>query len=347
MSTTAGDVAVPVVEAPPASVSRRSRWPAARFALAVAAVAAIGWTMPAVLDTRSLSLLSRYLVFGIAALGLDLLWGRAGLLSFGHAAFFGLGAYACGLALQHDLGGGVALLLGIGLPALAGLLIGVVLFYGQIKGVIFGIITLLIALLAEQLAGTWGGLTAGFNGLIVSGGLELGPIRLVQAIESYYAVLTIAVAAYLATLWFSRTPFGRAVAASSMNDVRAASLGYDVAWLRSVTMAVAGGLGGLGGALYAPIEGFVYPAQMGLVASTTFIVWVAIGGRGTLVGAFVGVILVSGVQSLLSDKAQDWWPLLTGVFVLVVVLAEPGGIVGGIRDGYQRLAKLGGRRAGS
>jgi len=344
VSEAVGNIAVPEMEEFPSQVEHRSLWNKFRFSLAVVAVVLVGWLMPSVLDTRSLSLLSRYLVFGIAALGLDLLGGRAGLLSFGHAAFFGLGAYACGLALQNDLGGHVALLLGVGIPALAGLLIGFVLFYGQIKGVIFGIITMLIALLAEQLASTWGELTGGFNGLTVLGGLELGPIRLVQPTESYYAVLVIAVVAYLVTRWFARTPFGRAVAASSMNDVRAESLGYNVAWLRTVTFAVAGALGGLGGALYAPIEGFVYPAQMGLVASTTFIVWVAIGGLGTLLGAFIGVIVVSGVQSQLSDRVQNWWPLLTGVFVLIVVLAEPGGIMGGIRYAYWRLSELGGRR---
>ena len=88
---------------------------------------------------------------------------------------------------------------------------------------------------------------------------------------------------------------------------------------------MAGALAGLAGALYAPLEGFVYPNQLGLVASTSFIVWVAIGGRGTLIGAFVGAVVVNEVQSELSDRFQEYWPLLIGCFLVVVILFEPGG----------------------
>jgi len=320
----------------PAPGTRRRR-PSRQFALdtaALAAALAVLWLVPLVLDGRSVSLMSRYLLFGIAALGLDLLWGKAGLLSFGHAALFGLGAYASGLVLaktdwaaQQPL----SVLVGVAIPALFGLVAGVVLFYGRVKGVYFGIVTLLAALLLEQLAGTWSGVTGGFNGLLVPTGLTLGPLRLVEPNETYYGVLLIAACAFVLTRWFTRTPFGLAVEASRMNDTRAEALGYDVAWLRAVTMAIAGGLGGLAGALYAPIEGFVYPAQLGLAMSTGFIVWVAIGGRGTLVGGFIGAVVVNAVQSQLSSRVQEYWPLITGIVLLTVILFQPAGIVGALR----------------
>lgn len=318
--------------------ARGRRLPSRRVALGTAALAgtlAVLWLVPLVLDTRSVSLMSRYLLFGIAALGLDLLWGRAGLLSFGHAAVFGLGAYASGLVLvktdwaaQQPLS---VIVIGVAVSALFGLIAGVVLFYGRVKGVYFGIVTLLLTLLLEQLAATWSGLTGGFNGLLVPTGLTLGPLRLIEPNETYHSVLLIAACAFLLTRWFTRTPFGQAVEASRMNDTRAEALGYDVAWLRAVTMAIAGGLGGLAGALYAPIEGFVYPAQLGLAMSTGFIVWVAIGGRGTLLGAFIGAVFVNAVQSQLSSRVQEYWPLITGVVLLTVILFQPAGIVGALR----------------
>lgn len=299
-----------------------------------AAIAAL-WLVPLVLDTRSVSLMSRYLLFGIAALGLDLLWGKAGLLSFGHAAVFGLGAYASALLLvKTDWAAELPLLvivIGVLISAMFGLVGGLVLFYGRVKGVYFGIVTLLATLLLEQLAATWTGLTGGSNGLLVPTGLTLGPLNMVEPSETYRVMLLIAVGAFLATRWFTRTPFGQAVVASRMNDTRAEALGYDVAMLRAVTMAIAGGLGGLAGALYAPIEGFVYPAQLGLAMSTGFIVWVAIGGRGTLVGAFVGAVLVNAVQSQLSSRVQEYWPLVIGVILLVVIMFQPAGIVGVLR----------------
>lgn len=302
---------------------------------ALAIVVGALWLVPLVLDTRSVSLMSRYLLFGIAALGLDLLWGKAGLLSFGHAAVFGLGAYTTGLVIVNaDWAAGqplLVILVGVAIPALFGLLAGLVLFYGRVKGVYFGIVTLLATLLLEQLAATWTGLTGGFNGLLVPTGLTLGPLRMVEPNETYRGVLLIATFAYLLTRWFTRTPFGQAVEASRMNDTRAEALGYDVALLRAVTMAIAGGLGGLAGALYAPIEGFVYPAQLGLAMSTAFIVWVAIGGRGTLVGAFVGAVVVNAVQSQLSSRVQEYWPLIIGVILLVVIMFQPAGIVGALR----------------
>lgn len=292
------------------------------------------WLLPMLLEARTISQLSRFVLFGLAALGLDLLWGHAGLLSFGHAALFGLGAYASGLILSRTTwaaNDAIALLGGAALPAAIGFLAGLVLFKGSVIGVYFGIVTLLFALLLEQLARTWGSLTGGFNGLVVHRGLTFGPLTLESPTEVYRAVLVISILAYLLVRRFVSSPLGRAIKATRMNDVRAESLGYDVALLRAITLGVAGALAGLAGALYAPVEGFVYPNQLGLVASTSFIVWVAIGGRGTLIGAFVGAVVVNMVQSELSDRFQEYWPLLIGCFVVVVIMFEPGGVAGAWR----------------
>jgi urea transport system permease protein len=312
---------------------RRALAVARRWLLVLAATAAL-WLLPSLLDTRSIAQLSRFVLFGVAALGLDLLWGRAGLLSFGHAALFGLGCYASGVVLTRTTWAGndaVAVLAGVAVPAAFGFVAGLVLFKGRIKGVYFGIVTLLFALLFEQLAGTWGGLTGGFNGLVVPGGLTFGPLSLQTPSEMYRGVLVVSILAYVLVRWFAASPIGRAIEAARMNDVRAESLGYDVAVLQAITLGIAGALAGLAGAFYAPLEGFIYPNQLGLVASTSFIVWVAIGGRGSLIGAFVGAVVVNEVQSELSDRFQEYWPLLIGCFVVVVILFAPAGVAGAVR----------------
>lgn len=301
------------------------------------------WWFPMLADTRSTSLMSRFLLLGLAAVGLDMLWGKAGLLSFGHAALFGLGCYASGLLITRldlPLGSILPILAGIAVPAAFGLLSGTLLFRVGVKGVYFGIITLLFALLFEQIISTWTGLTGGFNGLSVPRGIEFGPLTLTDPAGMFRFVLIVVAGVYLVVRWFAATPLGDAIQASRTNEVRAESLGYDVAWLRAVTLAISGGLAGLAGALYAPVEGFIYPNQLGLVASTSFIVWVAIGGRGTLYGALLGTVIVNVVQTQLSDRFEEYWLLALGIFVVLVILFEPDGFVGFVA----RLRRAIGRR---
>ena len=212
---------------------------------------------------------SRFILFGLAALGLDLLWGRAGLLSFGHAALFGLGCYASGLVLTNDVGGQR-----FSRRARRRHAPGDVrvrrrprAVQGSHHGVYFGIVTLFAALLFEQLAGTWGGLTGGFNGLVVPVGLHVRTAAPSDTDGMYFAVLFVAVVTYVAPVG-SRDAVrhgrrgqpderrSRRVARLRRRRFRAVTLAWRVPWLASAAR------------LYAPLEGFVYPNQLGLVAST-------------------------------------------------------------------------------
>lgn len=335
-----------VVQQPHGLDSGRGRNGSVRRAtVIVVACVVVAWWLPALVDVRSTSLMSRFLLFGLAALGLDVVWGKAGLLSFGHAALFGLGCYGSGLLLARlDLPFGVLLpvVVGTTVPALFGLVSGLLLFKAGVKGVYFGIVTLLFALLFEQIASTWSGLTGGFNGLSVPRGLQIFGFEIVRPAGMYRVVLVVVAASYLAVRWFTSTPLGDAVQASRTNEVRAESLGYDVAFLRAIALSVSGALAGLAGALYAPVEGFIYPNQLGLVASTSFIVWVAIGGRGTLYGALLGAVVVNTVQTELSDRFEEYWLLSLGIFVVVVIMFQPAGFVGLFR----RARELAVRRTG-
>jgi urea transport system permease protein len=324
-----------------AAAGRRPRGAARAGELGAALVVVLALAaLPMLADGRTVALVARFLVLGLAAMSLDLLWGYAGQLSFGHAAFFGMGAYTAALTLDKlDVPGLglVAVGLAVAVPTLFALVMGVVLFYGRVRGVYFGIVTLLIALLCEQLATTWTGFTGGSNGVIVTATLALGPLRLDSLESTYYTVLAVCLAALLATVWLVRGPLGRALVASRLNEPRAESLGYDVAALRTVVLCTSAALAGLAGAMYVPVEGFVYPAQLGIVASTGLIVWVTIGGRGTLLGAFLGAFAVNYLESLLSGRLQSSWLLVTGVFLVVIVLVQPKGILGFVRAAARRL----------
>lgn len=276
------------------------------------------------------ALLGRLLVFGLLAMSLDLLWGYGGQLSFGHAAFFGMGAYAAGLLLVRDAGPWVsyaAVAAGVLVPTVVGSVMGFLLFQRGVSGVYFAIVTLLVALLLEQLAITWSGLTGGINGLFGFAPLHLGFVQIGSLESAYHLLLVVITLSYLAVRWFVGTPFGEAVHAIRVNEKRAASLGYSVLAIKTVVFTMACALAGLAGVLYVPLERFVYPSQLGLIASTSVLVWVVIGGRGTLIGAFIGAFTVEYLASVLSGRLEAYWVLAIGLFLVIVVMARPGGLV--------------------
>lgn len=319
--------------------SPRRRWPALGFAIVVLALA----LLPAVSGAHLTGLVGRLLVFGLLAISLDLLWGYTGQLSLGHAAFFGLGAYAAGLILAEGQGivpSLAAIVLAVGLPALLGLIMGYLLFRGGVGGVYFGIITLLVSLLLEQLANTWTSFTGGSNGVLGIGPLELGFITVGSLHEAYYTILVVVALAFLAVYWLTRTPFGRAMTAIRSHEHRAHSLGLSVVAIKTTVLTISCGLAGLAGLLYVPLERFVYPTQLGLIASTGVVVWVVVGGRGTLVGPVIGAFAVEYLASALSGTVRDYWTLILGLFLIAIVVLRPGGLYGLLVSGWERTIAL-------
>lgn len=307
----------------------------------VAVVAILLWMVPATTNDFFTGQLGRFLVFGLAALGLDLIWGYTGQLSLGHAAFFGLGAYAFGLILAKTDGPALGLLAvaaGILLPAFLAFVMGRVLFYGNVVGAYFAIVTLLVSLILEQTAISAIHLTGGINGLFGMKPLTLGPFEIHGLFQSYYFIVACCVLAYVLCRILVVSPFGRAMDGVRTNERRVASLGYSTALIRTVVFTIGGAIAGLAGVLYVPLEAFVYPTQLGVAFSTSIIVWLAIGGRRSLVGAFIGAFIISYGQSTLADRYQEYWVLATGVFLVIIVLIQPRGIVGAI-EGLARSVR--------
>ncbi len=330
------------VEAPATLDVRRvgiTRW---GYWGAVAAVAVVLWLVPLFAGEYFIGLLGRFLIFGLVAMSLDLVWGYTGQLSLGHAAFFGLGAYTAGLILAKTSWpalGPLALVLGILVPTALGLIMAATLFYGRVVGAYFAIITLLVSLILEQLAVSMLWLTGGINGLYGMETLTLGPVAFDTLNKSYYLIVVVVVVAYVLSRLLVDSPLGKAMDAVRVNEKRTASLGYSTAAVRTIAFTIGAAIAGLAGVLYVPLEEFVYPSQLGVAFSTLIIVWLAIGGRRSLVGGFIGAFVINYGQTLLSERFQQYWVLATGIFLLLVVLIQPDGLLGMIRDVKDRLTR--------
>ena len=283
---------------------------------------------------------TQYLSFALLAVSLDILWGYAGLISFGQGAIFGLGAYALGVTLQHTSGVWgtyLGLIAAVAISTALGAIIGWVVFsVGQVvSGFGFAIVTLAVGLILQLVATDWSAVTGGFNGLYGYAPMTVGvpglQLTADTPLRSYYLVAIAAGAVYVGVRLFLSSKVGLIVRAISQNDARAETLGHSVSHYRILAVAVSSGVGGFAGALYLP-SGIVTPSQMALDFSTLAIIWVAIGGRGTLIGPVVGAVGLNWIQTYLSGKLLTLSTLATGVLLVLIVLVWPNGLVGAVRS---------------
>jgi ABC-type branched-subunit amino acid transport system permease subunit len=293
-------------------------------------------------------LLTEALILSIFAIGVDLLWGYTGIMTFGHAIFFGIGAYGMGMILEAELAGGaiattvVGLLVATVATGVLGLVIAGVLFYRGIQGGYFTIITLALAIVAAQIATSWTSVTGGFNGFSIAAVAEIGipgvvSIRLL-GLPLYFAAAVALVGAFLFAWRVVRSPFGKALVAISENETKARALGYDVEQYKTLIFAIGSAMAGLSGALFASYQGFVSPPLLGFLLSTEVLIWILVGGRGTLIGAVVGTVFLVIFESVLSGIFQFSWTLLLGVVLVVIVLRYPAGFIGIAEGAWQRIA---------
>lgn len=290
---------------------------------------------PAIFARFFVDLLVGSLILSMFAISVDLVWGYTGILTFGHAAFYGAGAYLMA-TLTTAVGtsgiGYAGLVLAVLLPGGAGLAIAGVLFYRGIDEEYFTILTLAIALIASQVATSWTSVTGGFNGITGVPPLELGipgvAMTPVTGVSFYYLALFALVCVSLFARRIVTSPFGTTLEAINHNEAKATALGYDTTRHKTLIFGLSAGIAGFAGALYASYSGFVSPPVVGFVLSTEALIWVLIGGRGTVVGAIAGTIFLTLFENMISGALLFSWTLLLGVVLIVIVLAFPGGIVG-------------------
>jgi branched-chain amino acid transport system permease protein len=305
-------------------------------ALAVAAVVLLA-LLPWLLARYQLSILTDVLIFGLFALSLDLIMGYTGMVSFGHAAYFGLGAYGSALVLIHFAQPvPVALCAG---ALLAGVVAAPVGWLStRATGIYFAMLTLAFAQLLYTVAYKWRELTGGSDGIAGVPKTELfwGGPSLASPRAFYFVVAVAVVLSLLLCRALVRSPFGRALQAIRENERRFVALGRDPRPFKLVVFVIAAVFAGLAGALFAPFRGFASPEVMFWVASGQGLMMVVIGGIGTLVGPVIGAMVFILVQEILSSYTEHWMIFTGAIFVLMVIFL-PGGLVGTAR----RLAARG------
>jgi len=308
------------------------------------ALLATGLVLPWLLQDYLTVYATRVLILCLFALSFDLVWGYAGIMSFGQAAFFGSAGYGVAL-LARDLGiVSMFLVLPAGILigfAFALLLGGFLLLGRHPASVIFVALgTLTGSYACDRLARGWYYL-GGQNGIPSIPPMTVGSYDLTEGVAFYYVALGFLIAVYLLCRFLMRSQFGLALAGLRENEQRIAFFGYKVQHLKAIIFSLAGAIAGLAGSLYAFHEGFVWPNVLGVVISTQVVLYVLFGGSGTLIGAVIGTIVIEAISFWLSNSYQDIWPIILGVLLLLVILFRPAGLVSLVVSQRERVGTFG------
>ena len=316
--------------------------------------------------------LGRFLALAIVALGIDLIWGFTGLLSLGHGIFFALGGYAFAMYLQLQLPPGqipeffnlygvnelpafwqpfysfpFTLFAVVAVPMIVAAALGYLVFRNRIRGVYFSILTQAALIVFFNFFNGQQKLINGTNGLKTDTatlfGMQVGNNPVVQG--AFYALSVILLAAaYTFCSWITSGRMGRMLVAIRDDEPRVRFSGYNPTGYKVFVFAISGALAGIAGALYTVQSGIITPKAMDVAFSIEMVIWVALGGRATLVGAILGTLIVNFARTILSEQFPAFWLFFQGALFLVVVTVLPSGILGWLRtEGVERVRSLLGR----
>ena len=315
------------------------------FWISLVVVLAFVLAYPLVADSYTVGNIAYMLLWVFMALGLSLMWGYGGILSFGQTFFFGIAGYAYGVLAINFGGGGmtmVALVLAVVMAALAALVLGYFMIWGGVGGVFVGIVTLsatlVLAFFVGQTAGPeWHIGPARLNGY--NGMKDMEPLSIpwfdgssfsFDGTSLYYLVVALLLIVYLALRVLVNSRFGNVVVAIREDPQRAELLGYDTRKYQLVIFMIGSALAGLSGVLYTSWGQFITPASIGLPAAAMPIVWVAFSGRGDITATMVGSFLILLIFQTLTVYSQQAALVLMGAMLLVTVLVAPQGFVIGV-----------------
>jgi urea transport system permease protein len=320
----------------PSRRQRLMRWASPENLLAVLLFVALFY-VPYLVVGYPVFILPQYMLFGVLALTLCLLWGFGGIVSFGQGAFFAIGAYSLGITLQRldsTLSPWFGLLLALVLGAAVAGVIGYFLFTADVRDSYFVLVTLAISTIVYVIANSQSDLTGGFNGMYVEritlplpGGASL---NVTSDLAIYYTVFVFTLLAYVGFRLLQASPFGQVLVGIRENEDRTRALGYNTALYKTCAFAVSGAVAALAGALYATDAGFVSPSLGGVLFSTGVVVWVAVGGRDYYVGALIGAIAISVLSNVLNSLIPEYWQLLLGVLFVLVIVFFRRGLIGSL-----------------
>jgi ABC-type branched-subunit amino acid transport system permease subunit len=292
--------------------------------------------LPFALDTFALLQITLYAIYGILALSLAFIWGYGGILCFGHSAFFGLGAYAYAVAVINMGDSTAPALIAIALPALLAAALGYFMFYARISDVYVGVITLTVALIFYNVINSTAGpkyhigeaLLGGFNGMpnVPSFNLPFMPDDTLDPVGMFVLSAAVLLAVYFGLHALLATRFGRVLVAVRENEQRVEFLGYDARLHKLVAFSIGGALAGLAGCLFVAWGNYVSPTVFSVVQSAQIIIWIMVGGAGTLLGPVIGSAVISWLTVEIGTQQLVNANVVLGAILLMFVLLVPRGI---------------------
>ncbi len=295
------------------------------------------WFAPLVFDSYTVNILVRSFLYACVALTVDVLWGTMGVLTFGQSAFFGIGAYAAGLTFVHLGYSPTNLVL-----ALAGAIVAAGVVAALIGWLAFGpgasqlyasVITLVLPIVVTQVIFSGGNFTGSSSGL---SGFEVPDL----SIEAWFRLAGLALVALTGLTWIVlRSDAGRLLVSVRENEVRCRYLGLDPQRLKLIVFIVAGMVGAAAGFAYACFTSVIAPELTGFVFGTELVVWVALGGRGTLIGPVLGTLLIDWSTAQLSGEFPFVWKLILGVVFVLVIVLFPRGLGPVLGDGIRAVVR--------
>jgi urea transport system permease protein len=320
--------------------------------------------LPCTLNLFWINIVGKYLCFAFAALGLVLLWGKAGVLSLGQGLFFGLGGYCMAMFLKLEASDPIStkiqstpgipdfmdwnqlkhlpafwvpfkslpfsLIAVVALPALVAFIIGLAMFKRRVGGVYFAIITQALALIFSLAIDGNQGYTGGRNGITdlkTMGGWDIRTHHAQYIL--YFVTCLLLLVSVILLQWLLSGKMGRMLIAMREREDRVRFSGYDVSMFKVFVFCVAAMLSGVGGALFVLQVGFIAPSLVGIVPSIEMVIFAAVGGRVSLFGAIYGALLVNAGKSLFSESFPSAWLFCMGGLFIGVVVLFPNGVAGG------------------
>jgi len=356
--------------------NRLSRRTSVQLAVYVAVCAAI-FAFPLILDNDFLlNRYARYLVLGMVAMALSFSWGYAGILNLGQALSFGLGSYCMAMALKlrtvpvHTGSDGLpdfmmwnnveslpwfwkpfysmpfTLVAGVAVPVTIAAVLGWFMFRGRVTGVYVAIITLATLVVGNLLIIDQQSYTGGFNGITDLAQLELFGVEFdAYSKSTYYLVATCLTICLFGALAVTKTKAGLILQAIRDHEDRVRFFGYDVAAYKTLAFSLSAAIAGVAGMLYTVVMEFASPTFLGVPLSLAIVIWCAVGGRQSLLGALLGAVLVAGMEGTLSESEifLETWTLVMGATFVLIVLFLPNGLAGLVALLGDRLSRAVGR----
>jgi branched-chain amino acid transport system permease protein len=279
---------------------------------------------PLVLPDFMVNNLIRAFLYAAVALTVDVLWGYTGVLTFGQSAFFGIGVYAVGLIFTHagfNLEyAALAFAAAVVGAVIVALLVGWLAFYHGASPLYASVVTLVLPIVVTQVLYSGGTFTGSSSGL---SGFESFQIEL----DAWFRIAGVFLVAVTAATWlFVRSDAGRVLVAMRENEPRCEYLGLDVSRMKTWLLAASAVVASIAGYAFASVQMVVAPEYAGFVFGTELVIWVALGGRGTLIGPVIGTLLIDVSTAYLSGNMPFMWKLVIGVTFVLVILAAPEGI---------------------